>query len=95
VTAVDLSLLAELLTDEVGKRCADPSPVRDASETNVVDMNYEVDPQFAAAYVQSRILHALGRLRSADVPSGDVVNDALIVLGGFAHLQDRTAAVTA
>lgn len=74
-----------------GRHCADPSPVRDASETDVVDMNYRVDPQFAVAYVQRRILHALDRLRPDAVPSGDAASDALIVLGAYAHLRDLLA----
>jgi hypothetical protein len=88
---VDLSLLADLLADMARRRCADPSPVRDRSETDVVDMNYRVDPQFATAYVQQRILRALDRLRPDGVISGDAVSDALIVLGAWAHLQDLRA----
>lgn len=95
MTGLDLSLLAGLLTEALGKRCADPSPVRDASETDVVDMNFKIGPQLATAYVQSRILHAVDRLRPDSVRSGDAVNDALIVLGAYAHLLDLQAGVAA
>jgi hypothetical protein len=87
VTGVSLVLLATLLDDELQKHIADPSPVRDASETDVVDMNFRVDPDFAAAYVRTRMLYAFDRLRASG-STGDAVNDALIVLGGFVHLQD-------
>ena len=97
MTAVDLSILAGLLVDELQKRCADPSPVRDLSETVLVDQFFAQGYEFAETYVARRITHALGRVRAGLAPgdeawkSGDVIEYALIVLGGYAHLRDLQA----
>ncbi|MER7278342.1 hypothetical protein ABT369_28275 [Dactylosporangium sp. NPDC000244] len=99
MTTVDLSILADLLTDELGRHCADPSPVRDSTELDVVDQNAAVSMPFAERYVARRMTHALQRLRTGLGPgeeawkSGDAVHDGLIVLGAYAHLQGLKAQV--
>lgn len=101
MTAVSLALLADLLVDELKKHCADPSPVRDPSETSVVDMLYRKGEPFADIYVARRIIHVLGRLRATSQPggeawkTGDVVHDGLLVLGGYAHLCELKLQVAA
>lgn len=87
MTAVDLSLLADLLVGELERHCADPSPLRDASETDLIDMLVSRGGTSAEMYVARRVTHAIGRLREPS-RSGDAVHDGLLVLGGFAHLQE-------
>ncbi|GAA2346521.1 hypothetical protein [Dactylosporangium salmoneum] len=101
MTAVNLSIIADLLTDELARHCADPSPVRDDTEIDVVDQNAAISMPFAERYVARRLTHALQRLRTGLGPgeeawkTGDAVHDGLIVLGAFAHLRELKAQVTA
>jgi hypothetical protein len=101
VSAANLSLLADLLVDELGRHCADPSPVRDQTETAVVDLFYRKGEPFADVYVARRITYAIGRLRAGLLPgeeawkTGDAANDGLIVLGAYAHLCELKAQVAA
>lgn len=92
--SVDLSILADLLTDQLAPRCADPSPVRDTSETDVIDQSFQKSPELAEGYLARRMTYAIWRLRQP-VQSGDVVHDGLIVLGAYAHLLELRAGVTA
>lgn len=97
MTAVDLSLLADLLVGELERHRADPSPVRDPSENDLVDTLFRRDEPFAGTYVRTRLEWSLARLRegvNCGDPawrSGDAVNDALIALGAWAHLRDLQA----
>jgi hypothetical protein len=90
----DLSFLAKLLAGHLAKRCADPSPVRDPSETDVVDQAFQKSVGLAEDYLTRRMTYAIGKLRQP-VQSGDVVHDGLIVLGAYAHLQELKARVVA
>ncbi|GAA2608239.1 hypothetical protein GCM10010399_43860 [Dactylosporangium fulvum] len=99
MSTVSLSMLADLLLGELEKHCADPSPVRDRSETELVDLVHRRGD--ADAFMAVRITHALQRLRRPAGPggeawrTGDAVHDALIVLGGYAHLCDLRKRVAA
>lgn len=95
MSRLDLSLLADLLVDELRKHCADPSPVRDASETALVDLQFRISEAFAEACMAKRITHSLGRLREKSWTTGDRVNDGLLVLGAYEHLKELKAQVAA
>jgi hypothetical protein len=99
MTAVDLEPLADLLVEHLRPHCADPSPVRDATETDLVDQCLAAG--IADQYLAGRIIHAIRRLRPGRTlgeeawATGDAVNDALIVLGAYAHLRDLQSGVAA
>lgn len=99
MTTVDLSLLAGLVVRRLRQHVADPSPVRDATETDLVDLCFRRG--CADEYVQARLVDASRRLATGCAlgdeawRTGDVVTDALIALGGYAHLQDLQAGVAA
>ncbi|GAA0720258.1 hypothetical protein Drose_06550 [Dactylosporangium roseum] len=103
MSTVTAAMLADLLVGELEKHVADPSPVRDASATDMVDVLYRngFGAQFAEHYVANQLTRALTRLRTGLAPgepawkTGNVVHDALLALGAYAHLQDRKSGVSA
>ncbi len=82
--SADLELLAESLAATVARYCADPSPVRDQSETDLVDTLFRADS--AHTYMTLRLVDVRRRLNSH--PTEAAVGDALRVLGSYQHLLE-------
>jgi hypothetical protein len=99
MTTVNLPLLADLLIEHLRPHCADPSPVRDATETELIDQCFTAG--IADLYLAGRMNRAIRRLHPGRVlgeeawATGDAVNDALIVLGAYARLRDLQSGVAA
>lgn len=78
--------LAERVRDLLTVLNYDSTPVMDASETDVVDQCWSVDPHAAEGHVSGRLSRAQSRLLEL-VPVGDPVLDARLALGAHVHLQ--------
>ncbi len=89
---VHLDLLADSIRDAVRPHCPDPSPVRDASETDLVDTLHAAGS--ADRYMVLRLTDVRRRVLHNPTPS--TVDDALVALGSYQHLLDlQTAGVPA
>ncbi len=80
--SADLELLAESLATAVARHCADPSPVRDQSETDLIDTLHAANS--AGTYMTLRLIDSRRRLNSH--PTDAAVGDALRALGSYQHL---------
>ena len=90
---LDLTLLEQRLVGLPTAACADPSPVRTATEGDLVTALVTFDEHIAAQYVRARMKYAIGRLETPR-PLGDPVSDGLVAWGACLTWRELQAVTT-